>query len=81
MLKQQSYQAGDNPWFTKRVLNRLPESKRSTRWVWAVICIVAAAFVLSPMLITMRDIAHAAVMLAVTGVVLWQGIATAFQRD
>ena len=91
MLKQQSYQAGDNPWFTKRVLNRLPESKRSTRWVWAVICIVAAAMCAlcwwtmfqeqDFMVITMRDIAHAAVMLAVTGVVLWQGIATAFQRD
>lgn len=33
LLKKESYQAADNEWFTKRVLNRLPEKRRSTRWL------------------------------------------------
>ncbi len=91
LLKEQSPHAGHNPWFTKRVLNRLPEPRRATRWVWAAVCIVAAVMCAvcwwtmfrdqDFMVITMRDLAHAAVMLAVTGVVLWQGIATALQHD
>ena len=32
LLKKDGYQADENEWFTPRVLNRLPEKPRSSKW-------------------------------------------------
>lgn len=33
LLKKDGYQADENEWFTPRVLNRLPEKPRSSKWL------------------------------------------------
>ena len=91
MLKEQSHQAKDNPWFTRRVLNRLPERNHSTRWVWGVVCAIAAVMCVLCWLwmlhdqdftvLTVRDLTHYAVMIVITLAVMWQGVAAAFQHD
>lgn len=33
ILQEQKMEAAENPWFTKKVLNRLPEKQRSYVWI------------------------------------------------
>lgn len=90
LLKEQSRPVSENPWFTPRVLNRLPKSPRSTRWVWALICLVAGVLCLGCWLwllrgqdvtvFTIRDLYHFIIMSAITLAVLWQGIVVALPR-
>lgn len=44
LLKEGAWQASDNPWFTKRLLNRLPERHVSRgKAIWTVVCVAALA--------------------------------------
>ena len=44
LLKEGAWQAPDNPWFTKRLLNRLPERHASRgKAIWIVVCVAALA--------------------------------------
>ena len=42
LLKEEAHKPGENPWFTRRVLNRLPEKDENTsiyvieKWVYAI---------------------------------------------
>lgn len=91
LLKEQGYQTHDNRWFTPRVLNRLPERSQSLRWVWWGICAVAAIICglcwwwlidsHDLTVLTVRDLAEYAAMVAVSLVLLWQSIAVALQRE
>ncbi|MBQ7205132.1 MAG: hypothetical protein IJS04_04735 [Muribaculaceae bacterium] len=88
MLKQGAHDPGENPWFTRRVLNKLPE--RRPRGSWATTVVYAVALVACVLcwlmlwrgqeasgVITVRDIVYNVVMGAVTLTVLWQTIAAA----
>ena len=84
MLKQGAHDPGENPWFTRRVLNRLPERRSRGSWLTMVIFAIAlVACVLGWLMmlrgqdfavITVRDILYNAMMAAVTFTVLWQTI-------
>lgn len=44
LLKKASMEAPENPWFTRKVLNRLPEKRRTHNWIlWCVYVVVAVA--------------------------------------
>lgn len=91
LLKEQAYKADDNPWFTPRVLNRLPERRRSLRWAWVGICVVALVvcalcwlWVISShdyTVVTVRDLTDYAIMTAVSLVLLWQSISVTLSRE
>ena len=91
LFKEEGYKAGDNPWFTPRVMNRLPERERSTRWVWWAICAVAAVICAACWwwlvdtrdytVLTVRDMVDYAIMSAVTLVLLWQSISVTLSRE
>lgn len=40
LLKENSHDPGENPWFTRRLLNRLPQKEQTTiyldRWIYAI---------------------------------------------
>lgn len=86
MLKQGAHDPGENPWFTRRVLNKLPARQPRGSWVMTVVYAVALiACVVSWMLmwrvqdfgvITVRDVVYNLLMAAVTLVVLWQTVAS-----
>lgn len=48
LLKEQAQQPGENPWFTPRLLNRLPEKQETNvfsieKWIYAVgmiLCVI-----------------------------------------
>lgn len=76
MLKQHSAQPEPNEWFTARVVNRLPERRRSLRWLMPLVYLVAFIVCLAiclcyvkthvQMAVTVRDVFYFAVMFAVT---------------
>ncbi len=84
VLKQGAHDPGENPWFTRRVLNKLPE--KQPRGSWATTVIYAIALVASVLCwlmmwrsqdlgaITVRDVLYNALMCGVTLTVLWQTI-------
>lgn len=82
LLKEQSHMPGKNPWFTPRLLNKLPARQRSTRWVNVLITIVSAIGCIAAWImllkhndfstITVRDLIYLVTLLAVSGVVAWQ---------
>lgn len=43
LLKENSCQASDNEWFTPCVLHRLPEKRRSVKWLKVIIYAMALA--------------------------------------
>ena len=91
LLKQHSASVGENPWFTPRVLNRLPERPRSSRWRGGVLCTIAIVLCAACWqwlihsqdftVLTVRDITHYAAMVAITLAIVWQAIATAIRSD
>ena len=91
LFKEEGYKAGDNPWFTPRVLNRLPEREHSVRWVWWAICAVAAVICAACWwwlvdthdytVLTVRDMVDYAIMSGVTLVLLWQSISVTLSRE
>jgi len=84
MLKQGAHDPGENPWFTRRVLNKLPEKQTHGSWATTVlyaIALVVCALCWLYMLrgqdftaITVRDVLYNALMAVVTLTVLWQTI-------
>lgn len=83
MLKQIQPEAGSNEWFTRKVMNRLPE-KRSPGLGWLlpaafalsfIICLGGWAYFLHNLnlnLILVRDLVSLCVLLVTTIVVIWQ---------
>ena len=84
ILKQGALDPGDNPWFTRRVLNKLPEKRPRGTWATTIIYAVAlVACVLCWLMmwrgqnwgaVTVRDVLHNVMMGGVTLTVLWQTI-------
>ena len=84
-LKQGAHDPGENPWFTRRVLNKLPEKR--TRGSWATTVVYAIGLVVCVLcwlmmwrgqeasgVITVRDVLYNLLMGTVTLTVLWQTI-------
>ena len=88
VLKQGAHDPGENPWFTRRVLNKLPE--KQPRGSWATTVLYAIALVASILCwlmmwrgqdlgaITVRDVLYNALMCGVTLTILWQTIVSLF---
>lgn len=86
VLKQGAHDPGENPWFTRRVLNKLPEQKPKTSGSWATTVIYAIALIACAVCwlmmlrgqnwgaVTVRDLLYNAMMGVVTLTVLWQTI-------
>jgi len=86
VLKQGAHDPGENPWFTRRVLNKLPE--KPARGSWATTAVYAIALVACVVCwlvmwqgqdwgaVTVRDILNNVLMAGTTLVVLWQTIAS-----
>ena len=92
LLKQESHQPDENEWFTRRVLNRLPEREhRRLRWVWAVLsvlafmaCTLCWVWLLHDQdraVITMRDLINFISMGIISLVVLWQTATVAMKME
>ena len=83
-LREHGYKEGANPWFTPRVMNRLPEHQGTHQWIGHLIYIVAAIVCLVCWLtllvdqdftvITVRDITHYVLAIAVTAFLLWNAV-------
>ena len=86
VLKQGAHDPGENPWFTRRVLNKLPEKQPRSSWATTVLyafALVASAVCCLVMwrgqdwgAVTVRDILYNAMMGVVTLTILWQTIAS-----
>ena len=88
VLKQGAHDPGENEWFTRRVLNKLPEKRPRGSWrvpVVYAIALLACAICWFMMwraqdwgAVTVRDILYNVMMGAVTVTVLWQTIISVF---
>ena len=86
VLKQGAHDPGENPWFTRRVLNKLPEKHQHGSWATTLVYAVALVTCVICWLImwrdqnwgavTVRDLLYNATMGIVTLTVLWQTIAS-----
>ena len=84
VLKQGAHDPGENPWFTRRLLNKLPERGEHGSWSTALIYAIAlVACVLCWMMmwrgqdwgaVTVRDVLYNVMMGGVTLGVLWQEV-------
>ncbi len=84
VLKQGAHDPGENPWFTKRVLNKLPEKRSHGSWatmvVYAIALVACALFWLMMWrgqdwgTVTVRDLLYNVLMGVVTLTVLWQEV-------
>ena len=88
-LKQESYPATDNRWFTRRVLNRLPARRHRSWFMTAVYVIVAlvCAFSWRSMImsldgtVTVRDMLYLAIMAVVTIYAIVSAAATVIRTE
>lgn len=90
MMRLQAYEPGENPWFTPRVMNKLPEKRSRKRSALAVVCYLAALVVCAlswawwargPFsVITVRDIIYLVSLAAVTAVVCISPLVTLLRR-
>lgn len=84
VLKQGAHDPGENPWFTRRALNKLPEKHPHGSWATTVlyaIALVACALCWVMMwrgqdlgAVTVRDVLNNVLMGVVTLTVLWQEV-------
>ena len=92
LLKEQLPEAGRNEWFTRKVMNRLPEKQqRSFGWLLPlafalsiILCLAGWAYFLSNLnlqIILVRDVVTLATLFATTLVVLWQFLHTLLFYD
>ena len=92
LLKEQLPEAGRNEWFTRKVMNRLPEKQqRSFGWLLQVafalsiiLCLVGWVYFLNNLnleIILVRDVVTLATLFATTLVVLWQFLHTLLFSD
>lgn len=89
MLGKEAYQATENQWFTRRVINRLPP-RRSHAWfnvllytIVAIVCVYSWRELLHSYhgVVTVRDIIYLLIMLAVTSFALISAMVTAIRTD
>lgn len=86
VLKQGAHDPGENPWFTRRVLGKLPEKQPRGSWAMTIVCALAlvACVVCWLMMwrgqdwgaVTVRDLLYNAMMAGVTLTLLWHTIAS-----
>ncbi len=89
LLKQESYPATENRWFTRRVLNRLPARRHHSWFMTAVYVIVALVCALSwrSMImsldgtVTVRDMLYLAIMAVVTIYAIVSAAATVIRTE
>ena len=92
LLKEQLPEAGRNEWFTRKVMNRLPEKQqRSFGWllplaftVSIILCLVGWVYFLHNLnleIILVRDVVTLATLFATTVVVMWQFLHTLLFSD
>lgn len=92
MLKEQLPEAGRNEWFTRKVMNRLPEKQhRDMQWlltaafaVALVLCLGGWAYFIKNLnleVILVRDVVTLASLFAATIVVIWQFMHTLLTSD
>ena len=91
LLKEQGHQASENPWFTPRVLNRLPQREKRVMGVWLAICAVASVIcavcwfrlfdTLNFAVFTVRDMVDVIIMSIVTLILLWQSLSVTIKRE
>lgn len=84
VLKQGAHDPGENPWFTRRVLNKLPDRRPRASWATtALYAIALMACILCWILllrgqdwsaVTVRDVLYNVMMAAVTLVVSWHAL-------
>ncbi len=90
MLRQQSHEPGENPWFTPRVMNKLPEKRQHSRSVLAIVCYIAALVVCalswawwasgSFSVITVGDIVYITSLSVITAIVCLSPIVALLRR-
>ena len=86
VLKHGAHDPGENPWFTRRVLNTLPEKREQSTWATTIVYAIAlVACVLCWLMlwhvqdwgaVTVRDVLYNVMMGGVTLIVLWQTVAS-----
>ena len=92
LLKEQLPEAGRNEWFTRKVMNRLPEKQqRSFGWllplaftVSIILCLVGWVYFLHNLnleIIIEREVVTIATLFATTVGVMWQYLHTLFLSD
>ena len=86
LLKEEAHKPGENPWFTRRVLNRLPEKDENTsiyaieKWVYAfgiVLCGLCWGYLFTSGyfdVITVRTLLYTVVLIIGTIIFLIQAI-------
>lgn len=90
LLKASQPKAGKNEWFTRKVMNRLPERRRTFGWVRHVVfllCFVICAFSWAYLIATqnydviiVKDVVAFVTLFAVTIVLIWQFLQSLFQE-
>lgn len=91
LLKEQSYKAEENPWFTHRVLNKLPRRQSSTSWITGlslvlacIACVVAWVLMIKNfnfMVITVRDLLPVGALIVITASVAIQSLKALIAAD
>lgn len=91
LLKASQPRAGKNEWFTRKVMNRLPERRRTFGWVRHVVfllCFVICAISWAYLIVTqnydviiVKDVVAFGTLFAATIVLLWQFMQSLFQED
>ena len=92
LLKQESWDADSNEWFTHRVMNKLPAKRNNSALHFAWVCYIAAALVCvgywvwtlvfnDNTVITVRDIIYFVVAISVTIMLTFSPIVAMFQRE
>ena len=86
MLKQGAHDPGENPWFTRRVLNKLPEKRSHGSMVTTVLYAIALVACIVGWLmmwhgqdwsaVTVRNILYNVMMSVITLTILWQTVAS-----
>lgn len=84
LLKEHQPVAGENEWFTRKVMNRLPERRRSIGWIQPVmfaVCFIICGLSWAYLLLTqdynviiVKDVVAFGITLIATFVLLWQFI-------
>lgn len=91
LLKRYQPQVGKNEWFTRKVMNRLPERRHSIRWIQPavfVVCFIICALSWGYLFITqdynvilVKDLVAFGAVLVATIVLLWQFLVSLFQSE
>ncbi len=89
ILKQSLPEAGDDKWFTRKVLNRLPEKQRHSRaWIepclyitGLLVCFIGWGlflFSLNPNVILVKDLVSFGLLTVTTALLIWNIVENVF---